>query len=99
MICCGSLLCFFEISCRTPPYSARSYFAPLLPCGHTLRLVLLATHGDVSYIGLNGLALFDATGAQIPIGARNAAAQPESIAAALPKCKVRLVFVILQCHQ
>ncbi len=53
--------------------------------------MLLGTHGDVSYIGLNGIALFDATGAQIPIGAQNAAAQPESIAAALPKCKVRLV--------
>ena len=65
-----------------------SYFAPLLPCGHTLRLVLLGTHGDVSYIGLNGIALFDARGEQIAIGAQNVAAQPESIAAALPKCKV-----------
>ncbi len=85
----ASPLCFSHLVLYS--ISARSYFAPLLPCGHALRLVLLGTHGDVSYIGLNGLALFDATGAQIPIGARNAAAQPESIAVALPKCKVRLV--------
>eukprot|EP00455_Lapot_gusevi_P044185 TRINITY_DN5476_c0_g1_i8.p1 TRINITY_DN5476_c0_g1~~TRINITY_DN5476_c0_g1_i8.p1 ORF type:complete len:379 (+),score=102.54 TRINITY_DN5476_c0_g1_i8:106-1137(+) len=57
-----------------------SYILPLLPIGHVFKFVLLSTWGDVSYVGLNGIQLFDPSGQLIPVSPHNVAAKPESVA-------------------
>lgn len=44
---------------------AQGYLAPLRPRGMLLRLRLLTTHGDPHYMGLDGLQLFDPSGASL----------------------------------
>jgi hypothetical protein len=53
---------------------------PWLPCGHVVRLMLSTTWGDVSYVGLNGIELFDASGAVIPLQPSQVTAVPASVA-------------------
>ena len=45
----------------------QQWATPVLPSGMIVKLVLLSTHGDADYIGLNGLTLLDGRGAAIPI--------------------------------
>ena len=58
----------------------QQYEAPLLPCGCILKFVLLSTHGDAFYIGLNGLRLYDASGSEIALSAENLSARPRDVA-------------------
>jgi hypothetical protein len=37
------------------------------PTGCMVKLVLLSTHGDTFYVGLNGLAIYDSNGDKIDI--------------------------------
>jgi len=52
---------------------------PALPRGLTVCISLTATHGDLHYIGLNALELYDESGGRIPLSADLVCAVPESI--------------------
>ena len=52
---------------------------PALPRGLTLCVSLTATHGDLYYIGLNAIALFDESGAAIRVRPEQLIAVPASI--------------------
>ena len=54
-------------------------YPPALPRGLTLCVELTATHGDLYYVGLNGLELYDDKGARIPVRPQQIACVPASI--------------------
>ncbi|EKX52363.1 hypothetical protein GUITHDRAFT_42623, partial [Guillardia theta CCMP2712] len=53
--------------------------APCLPRGLTVSFVLAASHGDLYYIGLNGIKLFDELGNEINLQPKQIVAVPGSI--------------------
>ncbi|EGD72574.1 hypothetical protein PTSG_04310 [Salpingoeca rosetta] len=64
----------------TPRWNAtNSYIVPAPPRVLRLSLRLIDTWGDLHYIGLNGLQLLDAFGAEIPLTPQNIHAVPESV--------------------
>ena len=48
---------------------AQDYWAPVRPRGHLWQLRLLSTHGDLHYMGLDGLQLIDERGYDLTTGA------------------------------
>ncbi|KAI6656377.1 hypothetical protein LOD99_1176 [Oopsacas minuta] len=55
-------------------------FTPeLAPTGFVVELQILSTWGDVYYVGLSGIQLFDTNGHSINVSPKNVAAFPESI--------------------
>jgi len=52
---------------------------PFLPCGFVLKLLLLSSWGDLHYIGLNGVELYDHRGRKVPLQPNNYRAVPSSI--------------------
>ena len=52
---------------------------PALPRGLTVCISLTATHGDLYYVGLNAIELYDESGARIALDAGQVLAVPESI--------------------
>ena len=57
----------------------QDFETPLLPCGHTLQMVVTSTWGDKNYAGLCGLELYDAAGVRVPTSTRHLSARPSSI--------------------
>ncbi|XP_046660981.1 katanin-interacting protein-like isoform X1 [Homalodisca vitripennis] len=55
------------------------YEPPELPQGFVFELVLLSSCGDLYYIGLNGLQLYNASGSPITLSASNVCAHPPSV--------------------
>ena len=49
----------------------QQYETPLLPTGCIFKFVLLSTHGDPHYVGLNGLDLYDENNAKIRLDENN----------------------------
>jgi len=58
---------------------AADFVLPVHPTGHTLRIDLIDTWGDLFYLGLNGLEIFDQNGNRLPVNASHVAAVPESV--------------------
>ena len=58
---------------------AQQYETPTLPCGCIFKFVLLSTHGDPHYIGLNGLELYDGDNNLIELNETNLEASPKDI--------------------
>ena len=54
----------------------QQYATPVLPTGCSVKFVIQSTHGDVNYVGLNGIALLDLHGKPIPIAADQLQATP-----------------------
>jgi hypothetical protein len=52
------------------------YVVPYMPCGALVTIVIHSTCGDLHYVGLNGLALLDEDGVEIPLAASSIAAAP-----------------------
>jgi hypothetical protein len=57
----------------------QQYETPTLPCGCIFKFVLLSTHGDPHYIGLNGLELYDGDNNLIELNETNVDASPKDI--------------------
>ncbi|XP_076332193.1 katanin-interacting protein-like isoform X3 [Tachypleus tridentatus] len=55
------------------------YEAPVMPHGFVFQLLFLSTWGDLYYVGLNGLEVYDASGRKIPLAENNIAAYPDSV--------------------
>ncbi|XP_022250480.1 protein KIAA0556-like isoform X2 [Limulus polyphemus] len=55
------------------------YEAPVMPHGFVFQLHLLSTWGDLYYVGLNGLEVYDTSGKKIPLAENNIAAYPDSV--------------------
>jgi hypothetical protein len=53
-----------------------SCVVPTLPCGRRLQLDILSTWGDVYYVGLTGIEVFDEQGVRVPIAAGSITADP-----------------------
>ncbi|XP_026114123.1 protein KIAA0556-like isoform X1 [Carassius auratus] len=64
---------------RTDELVSVDYEAPLMPCGFIFQLQLLSSWGDLYYIGLNGLELYDQNEQKIPLSDSNIAAFPDSV--------------------
>ena len=56
-----------------------SCVVPTLPTGRTLVLDILSTHGDVYYVGLTGIEVFDESGAPLRFGAADLSANPPDV--------------------
>lgn len=68
----------------TPP---QDFQTPLLPVGYVFKLRLLSTYGDLYYIGLNGIELYDARHQKIKLGVENLKAYPNSIKFEVAGCE------------
>mmetsp|Transcript_15242 Transcript_15242/g.45822 ORF Transcript_15242/g.45822 Transcript_15242/m.45822 type:complete len:295 (-) Transcript_15242:73-957(-) len=58
---------------------SQQYETPLFPTGCIFKIVLLSTHGDRFYLGLNSLELYDENNAEIALNDDNASAVPRDI--------------------
>ncbi|KAK7872869.1 hypothetical protein R5R35_006736 [Gryllus longicercus] len=55
------------------------YEAPFMPQGFIFQLLLFSTWGDMYYVGLNGLEIYDNEGCKIQLTENNIGAYPESV--------------------
>lgn len=55
------------------------YENPVMPFGFIFQFQLLSSWGDLYYIGLNGIEIYDAMGIKIPLTENNIAAYPDSV--------------------
>jgi hypothetical protein len=56
------------------------FIIPTLPKGRTIEFNILQTWGDVNYVGLTGIEIFDSQGNQIDVGGpSNISANPSDI--------------------
>ncbi|XP_049938439.1 katanin-interacting protein-like isoform X1 [Schistocerca serialis cubense] len=55
------------------------YEAPVMPEGFVFQLLILSTWGDMYYVGLNGLELYDEYGKKIRLTENNIGAHPDSV--------------------
>eukprot|EP00760_Papus_ankaliazontas_P004660 PhM_4_TR12016/c0_g1_i1/m.105255 len=61
------------------------YEPVLLPVAYVFKFVISSTHGDVHYVGLNGLEMYDMDEKLIPLTPKNVQAVPRDVTA-LPSC-------------
>ncbi len=61
------------------PESEVSCVVPNLPCGRRLQLDILSTWGDVYYVGLTGIEVFDDRGVRLPIAPDSITANPRDV--------------------
>lgn len=57
----------------------QDFATPLLPVGYTLMIVILSTHGDASYVGLNGIEIVQHDGRVVSVPFSAVAADPDSV--------------------
>lgn len=57
----------------------QDFATPLLPVGYTLMAVILSTHGDASYVGLNGIEIVSHDGKVVSVPVSAVAADPDSV--------------------